>query len=142
MKINFVIADEIRQEIGGKQTILGLYADGTIMLEATEELNTSTTEVPRGIERLAFLVNVSDISEEKHRYKGQIICPSGLPYGEEISFGEVIIPKGKSRTIILETKPFLIKEKGTYHFNFFVDDVLYPFPFNLIEREKKGSSVS
>lgn len=142
MKINFLIADEIRPEMGGKQTVLGLYADGIIMLGTPPQLDTSAPEAPEGIERLAFLMNISDVPEGKHKYKGQIIDPSGNPHGPEISFGEEETPKGKSRTIVVETKPFLIKGKGTYHFNLYFDDVLYSFPFGLIEAVQEKPSAS
>lgn len=142
MKINFFLADEFRPEIAGKQTVLGLYADNTILLEHQAQLETPELKLPSGIDRLAFLVNISDAPEGLHSLKAQIIGPSGIPHGPEVPFGESEILKGTSRAIILEAKPFLIQEKGTYHFNFYVDDILYSFPFSIIDRAQGQPSVS
>lgn len=142
MKVNFLVADEFRTELSGKQMVLGLYADGIILLEPASHIETSIPNLPEGIDRLAFLINISDAPEMKHNYKGQIIDPSGNPHGSEIPFGEFEIAKNTSRSFIAETKPFLFHGKGTYHFNFYVDDVLYSFPFSLIDKVQKKQSVS
>lgn len=142
MKINFILAEEFRAEMGGKQTVLGLYPDSTILLESRAELKPSDLELPEGIERLAFLFNISDASQGTHKFKGQIIDPSGNPHGPEMPLGEAEILKGTSRSLIIETKPFLLKGKGTYQFNFYVDDVLYSFPFHILDRPMEKPQVS
>lgn len=135
MKVNFLLADEVRPEMGGKNTVLGLYADGTIVLENGEPPKGDIPEgLPEGVERLAFLINTSELPEGVHHFKGQITDPSGNPHGPEISFGESTIEEGASRTIVVEAKPFLLQGIGTYHFNFYVDDVLVPLPFKVVKR--------
>lgn len=131
MKINYLIADEIRPEASSKQTVLGLFADHLIVLDIPTQLPAG--ELPKGIERLAFLINVSNI-EGKHKYKGQIFDPEGNPHGPEIDFGESELAKNTSRTMVVEAKPFLIKVKGTYNFVLTVDDTKYPLPFTIIDR--------
>lgn len=139
MKINFIVADEFRPEAGGKHMALGLYADSVIMLEPNPQSTTPTLELPEGIDRLAFLINVSDAPEEKHNYKAQIIDPSGQPHGKEIALGEFLVAKGTSRSFIIEAKPFLIHGKGTYQLNFHVDDLVHSFQFSIIERGQVNS---
>lgn len=144
MKINFLIADEIRPEAGSKQTVLGLYADQTIILEPNPSPTPSLPPLPEnfvvtsGIERLAFLINVSEI-EGKHSFKGQIIDPSKNPHGSEMVFGEFEIAPKMSRTFVIEAKPFQVKETGTYRFILTVDDKEYELPFNIIERDSIDS---
>ncbi|MFZ1547607.1 MAG: hypothetical protein WAT12_11000 [Candidatus Nitrotoga sp.] len=138
MKLNFFVADEFRPETGGKQMVLGLYADDVILLEPVTQIEA----IPVGFERLAFLINISDVPAGKHNYKGQIVDPSGKPYGREIIMGELEIEKGMSRSFIIEMKPFLINSKGTYHLNFYVDDDLYAFPFSIIDRVQEKPSTS
>lgn len=133
MKINFLIADEIRPEASSKQAVLGLYADNLIVLEPLS-IKEKESNFPKGIERLAFLINVSDI-EGKHKYKGQIIDPKGNLHGPEVDFGESELAKYTSRTIVLEAKPFLIVEKGTYNFVLTIDDTKHILPFTIIDRE-------
>jgi len=140
VKINFLVADEFRPEAGGKQMALGLYADSVIILEPRPEV--SAPGLPEGIDRLAFLINVSDAPEVKHSYKAQIIDPSGKPHGQEIPLGEHTILKGTSRSFVIEVKPFLIQGEGTYQLNFFINDAIHPFLFNLVEREKRKPTIS
>ena len=134
MKINFLIADEVRPESSGKQTILGLYADNNIVLEGALRPSDVPQDLPDGIDRLAFLVCVYDAPNEKHSFKAQITDPSGANHGPEISFGETVFGVNISRTIVLEAKPFVIPSKGVYHFNLYVDDTIHTFPFSIIDR--------
>lgn len=143
MKIKFLLADEFRAEAAGKQMALGLYADDIIILEHKEaSKEVAKAGLPAGIDRLAFLINVSDVPEVKHIYKMQIIDPSGSPHGKEIPLGEHVIAKGTSRSFVIEAKPFLIQGAGTYQLNFFIDDVIHTFSFTLIEREGTKSTIS
>jgi hypothetical protein len=140
VKIKFLVADEFRAEAAGKQMALGLYADDIIILEPKSEV--ANGGLPAGIDRLAFLINVSDVPEVKHIYKMQIIDPSGSPHGNEIPLGEYIIAKGTSRSFVIEAKPFLIQGVGTYKLNFFIDDIIHTFSFNFVERESMKSTMS
>jgi hypothetical protein len=137
MKINFLIADEVRPEASGKQTILGLYPDQTIVIEEIQALGTDIEELPVAIDRLNILINISDISAGEHELKGQIVEPSGAPHGDKIDFGKISIEKGLSRSFVLALKPFIIKEMGTYNFNLYVDDELHQFSFNIIDKQSK-----
>lgn len=134
MKINFFLADEFRAEVGGKQTALGLYADNKILIEPRVELKSSDSELPEGIDRLAFLLNISEASQGMHKFRGQIVDPLGKPHGPEMLLGDGEVLKGTSRSFIIEAKPFLLKGKGTYMLNFYVDEDLQSFPFHIIDR--------
>ena len=141
MKITFLVADEVRQEMGGKQTILGLYADGVIMLDLISQNAKPIGDLPPGIDRLSFSINVSELVG-KHRFKGQIINPSGKIYGSEIPLGESDITSAyASRSFIVEAKPFVVSEKGTYHFNLYIDDELHAFPFTIIDRVEQKQAL-
>lgn len=130
MKIKFLVAEEIRPELGGKLTILGLFPDDVLVSNSNRPEETPA-EIPDGFDRLAFLVSVSDLPEGIHKFKGNITNPAGEPYHSETSFGDGAIEKGTSRSIVVDTKPFIIKGKGVYHFNIYVDDSLYSFPFEI-----------
>jgi len=136
MKINFLIADEIRSETNGKHTVLGLYPDNIIVLENKDNsgTNTNSPNLTAVIDRLAIFVNISEISEGEHEIKGQVIDPSGNPLGAEIPFGNTSIETGKSHTYILETRQFIVKERGTYQFKLIVDGIAYEYPFKIIDR--------
>lgn len=135
MNIFFLIADEIRQEVGGKQTVLGLYADKTILLDRIiNKPEDIPPDMPEGIDRLAFLINVSEASEGTHTSYAQIIDPSGKLHGTDIPLGEFMIEKGMSRTLVIEAKPFIFSGKGTYSFNFYLDGEPHYFPFKIIDK--------
>lgn len=138
MKINIFIADEFRSEANGKQMALGLYPDDNIVLEQRPQKD-NQADLPEGIDRLSFLINISDIPEKKHIYKAQIIDPSGKPHGKEIALGEFETAKGTSRNFIIEAMPFLLSGKGTYQLNFYVDDEVNTFPFRFIEKTRESS---
>ena len=141
MKINFLVAEEFRPEAGGKQMVLGLYPDDMIVLEPRPNIDYSPN-IPEGLDRLSFLITISDAPENKHRYKAQIIDPSGNPHGPEMSLGESEIEKGTSKTFIIESKPFIMSGKGLYHLNFYVDDELHSFPFGLILKSPERATAS
>jgi hypothetical protein len=134
MNILFLIADEIRQEVGGKQTILGLYADKTILLEGKDGPQDLPPGIPEGIDRIAFLINVSEATEGVHVCNAQIIDPSGQPHGPNIPLGEFTTEEGISRTLVVEAKPFIFSGKGTYSFNLSIDGILHSFPFKVIDK--------
>jgi hypothetical protein len=136
MKFNFLIADEIRAEISGKQTVLGLYPDNTLLLE--NHSNTAAPGQPEAIERLTVLINISEAPGE-HNVRGWFVDPSGNPAGEQIEFGRLPMVEDKSCSLVIQAKPFIISEIGTYHFNLYVNDVLYQFPFNIKRRESDQS---
>jgi hypothetical protein len=130
MKIKFLVAEEVRPELSGKSTVIGLFPDDVLIMQGKRPEN-APPEMPEGIDRLSFLMNVSDIPEGKHHFKGNISDPSGEPYNPVSDLGEEILPKGISRTIVVEMKPFIVKKKGVYHFNLYVDDELISFPFEV-----------
>ncbi len=140
MKINFLIADEIRPEANGKQTVLGLYADSTIILEKSPAQPNPSDEIQRGIERLAILFNVADIDEKNHNYLAELISPKGTTNGAPINLGQAKVNKGASRTMVIEMKPFLFEDFGTYILRLHIDNKHYDFPIHLVEATTKSES--
>jgi len=135
MKIDFLVAEEIRPEAGGKMTILGFIPNNTLLITSSRPED-APKDIKDGIDRLAFLVVISDLHEGVHKFKGQIFCPSGEPYNQETSFGEGVAQQGTSHSIVIELKPFIIKEYGFYHFHFYVNDVLTKFTFEIRPQPK------
>ena len=127
MKLKFLIADEVRAELSGKQTVIGLYADDVLVVNDVER----PSEVPFAIDRLSFLVNISDVSVGVHNYKAQILNPAGVKLGQEIPMGESQIEKGKSHTLVLEAKPFVLDGEGIYRLDLYIDNVPHSFPFEV-----------
>lgn len=61
--VRFFLAEDFRQEIGGKVSAIGLYADNVVVLQLPPDLAEPTTETPIVIRSLAFLFNVSALSK-------------------------------------------------------------------------------
>lgn len=138
MRINLLVADEFRPEATGKQMAMGLFADGTVVLEPVANVAPQAAGLPRGIERLSFLMSVGDLPPGNHVYHAQIVNPSGSPLGPEMPLGEEVAVQGKSRVIVLETKPFIVNGTGTYNVNLKIDGAVHKLPFRIVERLPDG----
>lgn len=141
MKIQFLVAEEIRPELGGKMTILGFMPNNTLLITSARPAN-APEDAKDGIDRLALLVTISDVADGVHKFKGQIFCPSGEPYNPETSFGEGAVARGTSHAIIFELKPFIIKEYGVYRFDFYVNNELEQFQFEIRIQPKNQSKYN
>lgn len=132
MKITLLVADEIRPEATGKQTVLGLFADNVVVVKIPPKPVDVPDDVLPGIERLSFLVNVSQLPEGQYSFKAQFIAPSGQPAGDALSLGDgVQVSTGKSHSIVIESKPFILKEGGEYHLAFWVNGEEHRLPFEI-----------
>lgn len=135
MKIKFLVAEEVRPEVGGKYTVLGLIPDEVLIFESRRPEN-APEEIPDGIERLALFLVVSELADGVHKFKGQIYDPNGEPYNPEIALGEGIVEEGTSRSMVIELKPFVVKKYGIYRFDLYVDDKSASFPFEIRSKPK------
>lgn len=131
MKIKFLVADEIRMEASGKQTVLGLFADDVVCVTLGHRPESVPEDVPAGIERLALLVNLAELSVGKHQFFGQLFAPNDVACGDRFSLGEADIIQGQSHVLVAEWKPFLLKGAGFYTFAVWVDDIEYRLPFEV-----------
>ena len=136
MKVKFLIAEEVRPEAEGKLTVIGLYSGDTIILikkDLPPDLPEKVEIIP-AIERLAILATVGDTPKGVHKFKGRIVDPSGAEHKPVMNLGEAAIEKGTFHNVLVEIKPFVTKIEGVYHFEFFVDDDMFDFPFEIRER--------
>lgn len=141
MKAKFLIAEEVRPEANNKISILGLYAGDIVVMHKKERPQGVPEGTPEGFERLAILVTISDAPEGTHRFRGRLLDPSGELYGPEAPLGEAAIPKGFSHVVVLEMKPFIVKRPGSYTYEFFVDDEIFRFPFEIRIQDKPEPMV-
>lgn len=139
MKVNFLIAEEVRPEANNKVSVLGLYA-GDIVIMLKKNLPQGVPEgTPAGFERLAILATICDAPDGVHKLKGRIVEPTGELYKPESSLGESAIPKGFCHLVVLELKPFIVKQPGIFTFEFFVDDQMFTFPFEIRVQDQMSS---
>lgn len=131
MKVKFVMAEEIRPEVGGKMTILGLFPADEILLTRVAVPEGVPSDTPMGIDKITFLLTISKLPSKKYKFTGSIIDPSGEPYKADMQLGEARFSKGISHSIIVESRPFIVKTLGVYHFNLYVGKELVSFPFEI-----------
>lgn len=131
MRITFLVADEIRREVSGKATILGLFPDNVVIANIPPKPDNVPADVPAGIDRLSFMVNVSALPEGTHHFSAQFIRPSGVPMGDPMEIGEVNVESGKSFTTIFQSSPFVLTEGGNYILAFYIDGEEYRLPFEI-----------
>lgn len=62
--VRFFLAEDFRQEIGGKVSAIGLYPDNVIVLQLPTDLPEPTPGAPILIRSLAFLFSVSALGED------------------------------------------------------------------------------
>lgn len=133
MITRYFISDDVRQEINGKVTLSGLYADNVIVvneLEIEKLKNETNQELPYSIERLSFLINISKIIGNID-FKAQFIDPEGKPHGAPAQLGTAEIFEGQSFNVILQTSPFPFKIAGTYNIKFEANDNIEILPFEI-----------
>jgi hypothetical protein len=133
MKVNFLIAEEVRPEANGKMSVIGLFAGDTIVVLKGKLPDGLPEDTPAGIDRLTILVIVVD-AYGPHSFKGRLIEPSGNLYQPEMVLGDADILKGNSHTLIVHLRPFIVRQPGVFVFEFFVDDVKFTFPFEVREQ--------
>ena len=139
MKVDFLIADEIRPEAGNKLMVLGLFPGSIIIILKKELQGTSPQGVSAGLDRLSILATISGASDGLHKFKGKIIEPTGDLYQPEAVFGESVTKHGFAHTVIVELKPFVIKQLGKFRFEFFVDAEMFVHEFEIREQLQVAS---
>lgn len=131
MKLKFLIAEEFRPEANNKISALGVFAGDVIILLKKPD-QPATEKALMGLERLAFLVTVSEL-DGTHNFKGAILDPNRnqMELGIKSLGDGVVIQPGLAHTVVVEAKPFVIKIPGIYTFVFYIDDDPYEFPFEI-----------
>lgn len=131
MKVNFLIAEDIRAEQNGKVTILGLFPGDTIIMLKGARPEGLPEDAPGALDRLAILATVIGAPDGLHKFKGRIITPSGELSSPEFSLGEGTTATGYSHTVVVELRPFVVKQPGPFQLEFFVDHKMFKFPFEI-----------
>lgn len=136
MRVNFLLAEEVRREASNKLTILGLFPGDTIIMLTRRASEGVSADTPAGLERLTILATISDAPDGMHTFRGRIYDPSGRPFAPEVTFGEATTKKGYSHTVVIESKPFIVKQPGTFRLEFFVDTEMFAYQFELREQDQ------
>lgn len=61
--VHFYLAEDLRQELDGKVSAIGLYPDKVVVLPLPDEIPEPTESAPLLVRSLAFLFSISNLSE-------------------------------------------------------------------------------
>lgn len=122
MNIRYFVCEDVRQEVNGKSSLTGLFADNVVMLNYEGNIKSITQETPLAIDRLSFLINVSNIVGTLE-FEFQIFDPTGNPHNEKAYIGKAELTKGLSYNIIVQASPFIFFIPGIYILRLHVNGV-------------------
>lgn len=140
MNVDFLIAEEIRPEAGNKLMVLGLFPGNIIILLKRELQGALPQGVSAGLDRLSILATITGAPDGLHKFKGRIVDPTGNLYQPEAVLGEAYTKVGFAHTVIVELKPFVIKQMGFFSFEFFVNEEKFVYKFEIREQLQPASS--
>ncbi|HEY3300499.1 MAG TPA: hypothetical protein VGJ90_06955 [Methylophilaceae bacterium] len=123
MKVNFYIADEIRQEASGKQMLLGFYADYVLIVNIPKNAPDNTHAVQ--LEKLTLLLNISDFGNNSDNLSSslQLFGPDNKALGDVQQLPATkAVSTNQSINYVVEIKPFVINSEGGYKLTMTVTD--------------------
>lgn len=108
--VRLLVADDIRQEVGGKLTLVGLFADSVVVLGQLppEAFDDEGKPLPLAIDSLAFLLNVSGLTGKQGltiTFEG--VGPEDVPIEREGDFEA----GNRSANFIARFRPFVALER-------------------------------
>lgn len=136
--IQFLLADAVRQEQGGKLTVLGLYSGDSVLLK-----DTLPKEVPDGMEGLALsgLTVVALVRDGQGAFDCtlQLFAPGGKALGKGVSKLKVDKQKEASTSLIFPIEPFPIPDFGIYRIVLQLGKHEYEFKFKVVHADPSAT---
>lgn len=137
MRVKLIMADDIRQEASGKQTVIGLLADDTSLLPANvfpdkEPDLTESVELNEmaAIEQLTFMASICGLNEGDHKVSWETLTPGGQVVATSGPV-EIHARKGRSNSLVFQFKPFPVFAQGEHKIRLRVDEEEVDLPFYL-----------
>lgn len=128
--IQFLLADAVRQEQGGKVTVLGLYSGDSVVLQ-----DVLPKEFPEGMNGLALacLTILAIVRDGQGRFDCNLhlFGPTGTELGKGLN--SVILDKQKDAPVnlIFPIQPFPIPDFGNYRIALWINKHEYEFKFKV-----------
>lgn len=135
--VRFFLADDVRQEVHGKVTVVGLYADNVVVAEMSPGHRKPSEKVPAAIPGVSLLASVS-IAPGEHRYRMEIDRSSVTPQMIDAKTTTLMSARpGESINLIMRFAPLVFVRFGMVHVLLHVDDQPYQFSFEV----RRGDTV-
>lgn len=128
-QLRFLLADSIREELGGKLTVIGLYTGGEVILQGA-----MPEDVPDGFEGIALpglsILAVFEDGEGEFQVQFQVYDPSKRPLGKSAPT-TVVKAKNATQNLIFPIMPFPVPRLGRYRFELRLDNRKYEYSFTV-----------
>lgn len=123
-----LISDDVRDEAGGKQTLVGVYGGDDIGFTRPANVEASTRP---SLPQLCIYTVFSD-GEGEFSTRVELITPSGIKLA---AVGPFIAEKiqGKNMIVSCKVTPIVFPENGAYTINLALDDKVYSHKIVVLE---------
>ena len=119
--VNFLLAESVRQELGGKLTIIGLYPGNQITIpKGTKQLVTS----------IAFAFIVLD-GDGTFSTTFSLRAPSGKVIFKDDFLQRSVKNPGEPLIVLIAVQPFVTDETGKFDISLHLDSATYPRSFTV-----------
>ena len=134
--VRFYLADDMRQEVGGKVTAVGLYADNVIVAEMSPDDPDPTANQVAAVGGISILANVST-SPGDHKYQLEIDPSSVVPPLAQSPSSHVGTQRaGDTTNLIMRLAPLPFTRYGMVHVVLRIDGEPHRFSFEIRRRNK------
>ena len=127
-KCAFIVCDDIRQEQGGKLSLMGWFPDGIVLVNIAEGPSSGPA---LALSTLAMAVAFLDGAGD-YRARVRLVAPGG----KEMLSPDNVIPvskgEGKAMTLNFKLAPFTHDSFGQFRLSVSLDDHEYGFTFEVI----------
>lgn len=128
--VQFLLADAVRQEEGGKLTVLGLYSGDAVLLK-----DSLPNSIPEGMEGLALpgltIVAIVRDGQGSFSYGVHLYGPDGKALGKGVDGMKLDKKKDAPASLLIPVQPFPIPDFGTYRVLLQLNRHEYEFKFRV-----------
>ncbi len=128
-QLRFLLADAVREETGGKLTLLGLYTGDEVVLQGTLPVDTPKGMKGIALQGLTILVLIVDGYGE-FNVQIQVYDPTGAPIGES-SKDTLVKVKDVPQNMLLPITPFPVRAFGRHRLEIQLNNRKYEYLFTV-----------
>jgi hypothetical protein len=137
--VQFYLAEDLRQEVTGKVSAIGLYPDRAVVLNFPENIPDPTLEHPMAVHSLGFMFNISNLNEPVEVSIEMAGDSETKPFLAPSIYGP--IEPGMSLNLLSVMQPCLITSFGTKVVVIKVGDLDYSFQFEVRRLASSGQQL-
>lgn len=135
-RIEFFLADDIRLELDGKVTAVGLYPDRNIVAIVLPDTPDPSINSPIAIDSISLLINVGNL-EGEHEIEIEFVPASGVVDGKVSFVRKFLFPSlHTSANLVSRFRPLLIGSFGVKKLLVRIDEETHEFAFTVSRREQ------